>query len=515
MRKYRKVVWLSAYLLCVGAACGSSSKTTGSTTAPTSLSASTAAVTAVATTIAAATTTTAATTSAAGATTTTKPPGCPGASTDPIEHNGVWYRQCEVIADGNAKKWLADNNFNPQLVYDLSEGSTDTAVPVQLYSIADDSLSAVSKALAKDVLFVPNYVMFGSPGWTYGPYGDPDPMPKPTLVSANTSGKTITVGVIDSGFDISAAATAQDGSSDLFKGIANLNEIVTGHAAGHGTFIAGLIRRLEPSANVVPAQVLFADPATDKAFKIADNVEVWISDDVRVARTAQTLLKATPPLVLNLSLGTPGGTAGYPPPPALYRVLSAWQVKHSDFQVVAAAGNVKPEERANPPLPFYPGSFSLKSCDPTLWTIKDSQNKTAWCPGSAACSVVNPDATANSQNKTAWCPGSATPNSENFNRWISDVGSNPKADANNVSKDYTNWGPWVTTVAKGSDVVSWRPIQGQDPTDKTKTTYWYQWSGTSFAAACMSGRLARGETPAFQNSTSPTNPQSCDPATFK
>lgn len=65
--------------------------------------------------------------------------------------------------------------------------------------------------------------------------------------------------------------------------------------------------------------------------------------------------------------------------------------------------------------------------------------------------------------------------------------------------DWSNWGAWVDLAAPGTDLLStylydptaWGPMAGPSAQDDHAFRGWAFWSGTSFSAAIVSGRIAR------------------------
>ncbi len=125
-------------------------------------------------------------------------------------------------------------------------------------------------------------------------------------------------------------------------------------AAGHGTFIAGIIEQLAPGCRIVVRRVIrpLGDAAEDV---VADAIDTVVED-----LTAGRLLK---PLILSLSFG---GQA--PRPPGYLREAVARAVK-AGIAVIASAGN---DGVCTPQYPAaFPGVIAVAALGPDgppLWT---------------------------------------------------------------------------------------------------------------------------------------------------
>jgi subtilisin family serine protease len=151
------------------------------------------------------------------------------------------------------------------------------------------------------------------------------PEPSPVVISprpaSSVRGAGVTVAVIDTGIDDSAAARADqwlaDVTGDVDPGSLDGSTAI-GPAGGHGTFVSGIIRQVAPGCTVRVYRALDAD---------------GIGGEVQVA---QAIIRAAADGadVINLSLGSPA-LFGDPP----LAVEDALESIPRRILVVAAAGN--------------------------------------------------------------------------------------------------------------------------------------------------------------------------------
>ncbi len=168
----------------------------------------------------------------------------------------------------------------------------------------------------------------GGPGSTVRLATPPAALPLRTLQPGD--GKGVKIAVLDTGmFEhewLKGAVQTAPNSADVW----DVDNDGYGDAeSGHGTFIAGLIRQVAPSASVYAVKVLDSH---------------GVGDDLTVAKAMQQLPADVD--VINLSLG--GYTDGDAPPPA---VATAMQAMGGGHVVVAAAGN------HGKTRPFWPAAF--------------------------------------------------------------------------------------------------------------------------------------------------------------
>jgi subtilisin family serine protease len=214
--------------------------------------------------------------------------------------------------------------------------------------------------------------------------------------------------------------------------------------AGHGTFIAGVVRQRCPDATLMVVPVMHGDGVTDEAFLVETLSLLYVRQLLVHSRRG----KGPAIDVLSLSLGyyheTPGA---FDDEPAFSSVLRA--IAATGVAVVAAAGNGGTNQE------FYPAAFAVAG---------------------------------------------------GFDVSVTSVGSlNPDGSAVSV---YSNTGSWVTAYRCGTAVVSTmpttfdgslRPVLAQpaahDPARGTCDPDDFScgfglWSGTSFAAPAYAGDVA-------------------------
>ncbi len=154
------------------------------------------------------------------------------------------------------------------------------------------------------------------------------------LVSTGTG---IVVAVLDSGVDAAHPLLAQriigpalhlvpgpGGVADVGDGLDNDNDGFIDEAVGHGTFVAGLIARAAPAAQILPIRVLDSD-GNSTSFRLAQGLYLAMDHGA---------------LVVNLSLGT---TAD---PVVLRDALL--EARARNVTVVASAGNTDSQTPLNP-----------------------------------------------------------------------------------------------------------------------------------------------------------------------
>ncbi|WP_109508601.1 S8 family peptidase [Nocardioides speluncae] len=256
-------------------------------------------------------------------------------------------------------------------------------------------------------------------------------------VRANLSLDGRPIGLTLAGFD-------PEISGDLIGPLDDYSDAV----AGHGTFMAGLVRIACPDADILAIRVVNPDGVvveSDLIAALGDLAEL-------VRRNSEGEPGGRPIDVLVLSMGYYHETPDAAADPALAWVLD--ELGRLGVIVVAAAGNDATTR------PMYPAAFAP-------WATGD---RTAYPDRVPLVSVgaLNPDAT------DAW---------------------------------FSNGGPWVSAWAAGASVVSTMPdtfhggltpVSTSDNFGRRRSTIdpddyrcgFAVWSGTSFAAPTVAGRLA-------------------------
>ncbi len=250
----------------------------------------------------------------------------------------------------------------------------------------------------------------------------------------------VTVGVIDTGLVLDGAhkphpwfgdhvSFREEDGDPLGQGRGDADEHgYLADADGHGTFVTGLILREAPTARVTMCGVL------DKSENSSSDTPLGDDDDQRVAEAVRSLALDPDVQVINLSFG--GGVFESPPT----KLDKALQELDHRVAVVAAAGNGAGDE------PVYPAAFGF----PRVISVGALDERRLVPPG------ATPPRAAFS----------------NYGNWV-------KAYAGGVQV----LGPFVYFDETGGDVYGLRPPQ--------HFRGWARWSGTSFAAATVSGRIAQ------------------------
>jgi hypothetical protein len=274
---------------------------------------------------------------------------------------------------------------------------------------------------------------------------------QPPISPAEAEG---TIAVVDTGFDARALAALGEPPSQApvlwtrAGGIPGQHatssdvEVRDGIAAGHGTFIVGILAQLLRDARITAVGVDLRYLSDDDYAAPTDPAlphPASVRDDSTVTAVLADLLDREPDLShLNLSFGTYGcsgqrdrfAAAGEPVPPfltplGLRTVLSNMG---GQIQVFAASGN--DGHRASDPEVFYPAGWHT-----------------------------------------------------DYPTWLHSVASDGLDGV-----DYSNRGPWVELQARGSRTVSVLPT-----TSSWTDVGWAAWSGTSFATPCALAASIRGD----------------------
>lgn len=332
---------------------------------------------------------------------------------------------------------------------------SSAAGDIHLLRIGIGPLAAASTLTTAGFEASPNYIFAFAPGWRYAPFDTPKGA-QPT--SPPQSDIAATIAVLDTGFaDLSqggaSAADVQPSPSPpppgALTGGAVQDEVTTGLAAGHGTFIVNQLGQLLPNATYFPTGISPRYTADDGYVPPSGGTPVSIRDDSTVTSALTTSVDPTVEY-LNVSFGSYGCTALKEPPEG-----------------------VAPENEAD-----YWADFDPEGMDPWLTPLGFGVALDQY--GSSGVEVFA--ASGNDGNGTSGIPATAEifyPAGWALNHsWLHSVASDPKTSGINPLGDYSNRGVWVETQARGSRVVS------QLPNTDWGDEGWFEWSGTSFAAPC-------------------------------
>ncbi|GGL04064.1 S8 family peptidase [Mangrovihabitans endophyticus] len=164
--------------------------------------------------------------------------------------------------------------------------------------------------------------------------GGPEPAPAPGTMAELTAGlgpalRTVRVGVIDTGItqdlrgdEWLTGVPREDDNIDPLDQLPAGPDGLLDYQAGHGTFVAGVIQRVAPHADI-------------RMYRAADSDGFATDHDI-----AEAILRAHDDgaQIINLSLG--GRTADDQPPPATAEAIAAVQRESAGATVIiAAAGN--------------------------------------------------------------------------------------------------------------------------------------------------------------------------------
>lgn len=183
------------------------------------------------------------------------------------------------------------------------------------------------------------------------------------------TGVGVKIAVLDTGFEVSHPdlRSVMVAGIDLVDADENVSDVVNGRdddadglideAFGHGTFVAGLLAQVAPSAEIVPIRVLNADGVGD-LYAIIEGIDYAISRDVDI---------------VNMSFGISNAH------PELTRAIE--RAKAAGIVVVASAGNEGSVSRQYPAASS--GVIGVAAYDPAIGSLADFATKGNWVDVSA------------------------------------------------------------------------------------------------------------------------------------
>jgi subtilisin family serine protease len=224
-----------------------------------------------------------------------------------------------------------------------------------------------------EALAAPVHMFRGEPNYQGGPGGVPSPVPSPLPAPPKaSSGHAVTVAILDTGisadhpwFPAGSWNPVEDDVDDLLD---ENNDYELDAQAGHGTFIAGVVRQHAPGAHLLVSRVLGSDGVCDEIELLQALLRLRHKSSASNHRIG----------VLNLSLGA---YTWNDRPPAL--LAQAIQSLGPDVVVVAAAGNNR-SDRVFWPAAFEPvvgvGALQADGSAPAPFSNHGSWVD-AWAPG--------------------------------------------------------------------------------------------------------------------------------------
>ena len=234
----------------------------------------------------------------------------------------------------------------------------------------------------EDALAAPVHMFRGEPNYQGGPGGVPAPVtPAPRTPPKAPSGHAVTVAVMDTGL---AAAhpwfphgswdgVDVAGDADVDDRLDSNNDYELDAQAGHGTFIAGIVRQHAPGARLMVGRVLSSDGVCDEV-DLLQALHALRGSGAKGSRGIG---------VLNLSLGAYTWN-DRPPAPLAHAIEQLGR----DTVVVAAAGN-NSSDRLFWPAAFAPvvavGALSADGSGPAAFSNHGSWVD-AWAPGEKVAS---------------------------------------------------------------------------------------------------------------------------------
>jgi len=214
--------------------------------------------------------------------------------------------------------------------------------PQAKIDVCELSASLSGDARHKRVNAGPNHVLTASPGWIPGPFDDPAPVddiPSPPS-DDRTFQREVTVAILDTGISDHAWFTDRKWFASCGTDVREVPDADADtrldSVAGHGTFIAGVVLKQAPEANLIVERVIAGDGVTD---------EYELLRGLAKLRKHASESKMTVDVV-SLSLGC--YTHDDKPSPVLEHALSAFD--HHTV-IVACAGN------AGSDRPYWPAAL--------------------------------------------------------------------------------------------------------------------------------------------------------------
>jgi subtilisin family serine protease len=238
----------------------------------------------------------------------------------------VLYMPGEIIVDSGGDHLRAERSLDGAII----EKRENEKLGVAHYDVRGDVPSLVGQLRKEGIRSGMNHVLAGEPRYKGGPGTVAAPATE-LEPPCGDAGKGVQIAVLDTGYTeghpwLDACVQPDGVVIELLD--AMIANGVLDDEAGHGTFIAGIINRLAPAAQITACQVLLSDGWGD---------EVTIGSAITDHADAD---------IINLSLGA--YTLSNLPPIGLMNALQ--QVRRTSV-VVAAAGN------ANTDVPFWPAAL--------------------------------------------------------------------------------------------------------------------------------------------------------------
>lgn len=333
-----------------------------------------------------------------------------------------------------------------------SEGEDELPTGLSAYVLDGlDPVEAANILLDKGIPASPRYVLLPSPRWAFGPGGAPLPADGAVVIDQGTLQPAATgnVTVIDTGVPVAAPP---NGTS--WADLLNLPDEPTEPAslepvfAGHGVFIAGIVRRLQPDTKITLRSALIQDgsKAVFDEHSVLAAVDAALADELEGGG------------VVNLSLGTYACTPRQLPLELAARIGEI-VVSDQDVAFVAAAGN-DAHQPDDPPL--WPAGFADTGAIADAVAHFDLAAMESWSNADEVLEFVE------SMQALA------------AHRVVVGVGALVNDSGSWVPAAFSNQ-PAATVWAPGANIVSNHPGWNG----------FAQWDGTSFAAPHVAALIAR------------------------
>ncbi|MGF1617330.1 MAG: S8/S53 family peptidase [Acidimicrobiia bacterium] len=314
---------------------------------------------------------------------------------------------------------------------DLDEGVVEQILEtVGVIGSVEDPVAASTVLIENGIRTSPIHALGTQNHLSAMPGTDPEPakVQTPPVIAASSPNRII--GVIDTGVGEKLPEWLESGVHN-----ASDRERVKSPSASHGTFVAGIIRRIAPEHTIlvlrarrIPIDRFVIDiPA--KGHRKGDDPTTELHVYEAIFRMVKILRKQRCDVAaLNLSLGGAASGEGDPLMVMLEMAIDLWRNSFSrEVPVFAAGGNLQIMS------PIFPGAFGHVRA---VAAATDGGIQVVWDPHSAAT------------------PNPPIPYSGR---------------------------PWINEVAPGSELVS---PSGVSPGE------WVKWSGSSFATAVATGSYA-------------------------
>lgn len=343
---------------------------------------------------------------------------------------------CAADRVDEAAELIGGEVLGPAALIEMVDSDLDEEILTQILEAVgvvggvDDPVAASAVMVENDIKASPIHALGTQYHLSAMPGTDPEParVPTPPVIAASSPNRIIAV--IDTGVGEKLPEWLESGVHP-----ASDRETVIGPSASHGTFVAGIIRRLAPEHTIVVLRARripidrFVIGISEKDHHVGDDPTTELHVYEAIFRMVRILRKQRCDVAaLNLSLGGASSSAGDPLMVMLEMAIDLWRNSFPrEVPVFAAGGNRQSMS------PIFPGAFGHVRA---VAAATDGGIQVVWDPNTAAT------------------PNPPIPYSGR---------------------------PWINEVAPGSGLVSPSGVESNE---------WVKWSGSSFATAVATGSYA-------------------------